>query len=232
MEDYLGLAINPLKCLRTIFAYLKYGVIKDDCFKEITQFCFNPPVKQIGFRDNLADEVLYLIGVITLKICQNPKKTIRFIQVLDKHYRNITDISNGYNFLFKVIMLNEYLCIGKKEEAVKIYYSLQNCFDGDKNQVTPFMETLFNTARIMISNYCEQYPYMATDARVIDLIVDKMDANLFKVYVQALLLKDSERKVDSPVYKQMLYDYKKTIRQNQLYPQLFLENELFFESQF
>jgi hypothetical protein len=225
-EDYVGFPINPLNCFKAIYSYFKYSIIKNDYFEEITQFCFNPPIKKSGFRDSSANDLLYLIGIITLKICQNPKKTIRFINIVDKHYRPITDIHNGYNFLLKVVMIDEYLTIGKIEEAIKIYNSLQDDFYKYKNHMTPFMESLFNTARIIVSNSCEQYASILTDVRVVNVILDKLDNKLFKIYVLALLLKNENSNIDSTIYKQILYDYKKIIRQNQLNPGLFLENEV------
>jgi hypothetical protein len=225
-KDYIAFPINPLKCFKAIYSYFKYGVIKDDCFDDITQFCFNPPVKRSGFRDSSANDLLYFIGVITLKICQNPKKTIRFINVVNKYYRPITEIPNGYNILFKVIMINEYVAIGDIDEAIKIYDSLQYTFYKYKNHITPFIESLFNTARVIVGNSCEQYASILTDISVINAIIDKLDNKLFKIYVLALHLKNENSNGYSIIYKQILYDYKKIIRQNQLVPWLFLENQI------
>ncbi|SDR88602.1 hypothetical protein SAMN05216490_0130 [Mucilaginibacter mallensis] len=225
-EDYIGLPINPLSCFKAIYSYFKYGVIKNDCFDDITQFCFNPPIKRSGFRDRPANDVLYFIGVITLKICQNPKKTIRFINAVNKHYRPITESPTAYNILFKVIMINEYIIMRDIEEAAKIYNSIQDTFYRCKNHITPFMESLFNTAKVIVSSSCEQYASILTDIRVINVIVDKLDNKLFKIYVLALHLKDENSNVYSTLYKQILYDYKKMIRQNQLSLCLFLGNQV------
>jgi hypothetical protein len=215
-EDYLEFPINPLTCLKGIYGYLKYGIIDRDCFKEITQFSFNSPTRRSGFRDSPTNDLLYFIGVITVKICQNPKKTLRFINVVNSQYRTFTDIPNGYNFLFKVVMMDEYLTIGKVEDGVKIYNSLQEIFNNNRKYITPFMESVFSVARVIISIYCEQYAYMLTDIRIVNAITDKVDNKLFKIYALSLLLKNKHSGFHSPISKQVSYDYKKIIRTAEL----------------
>ncbi|WP_184544674.1 hypothetical protein [Mucilaginibacter sp. FT3.2] len=220
-EDYMAFSINPLSSLRTIYAYFKHGIIKKDCFEELTRFCFNPPVEVAHFDDNGTHDVLFAIGIIALKICQNPKKTIRFIQVVNKHYKAITDMPTGYNFLFKVILMNEYLAIGKTSEAVRIHHLLKYNENSDREQITPFMQSLYNAARVITGSYDKEY----CNLRTINLI-GGAEGHLFKLYVQAQLLQRTQSDVYNPFYKQLNYDYRRTIRQNQLSAQLFLKNSL------
>jgi len=223
-EDYLVFPINPLKCLNAIYHYFKYGIIKNDIFLELTRFYINPGTEEAGLIDCAANDLIYLFGAYTLKICNNPAKTIRYINVLNKHYKPVTDSPTVYNTFLKRILIEEYFVTGKIEEGMASYNSLNQSYQHEKSAFTPFMKSTFNGIKIIVGFYINEYSCMLNAVNGLNLVYDEFGYKLSKLFVLTFLLKN-QSVLDSSdsIYKQLKYDYTKTIRESGLSAHTFIK---------
>jgi hypothetical protein len=222
--SYYEFAINPLKCLNTLYQYLKYGIINKEFFKELTRFYFRPPQRLEG---NTSNDLIFLLSAHTLKICNEPLKTLRFVAVLEKHYRPVTGATCVYNFFLKLIKTEEYLTLGMVKKAIILYFELDEAYKKEEAAFTPLMTTLLNGIKIMVSFNNRQLTLTNDSVEEwANAIVNEMDYKLLKVYMLAFLLRNQYALKNPPerVYKHISYIFLKTMSESGLRADIFLKH--------
>jgi hypothetical protein len=118
---YAALPIHPLNCLETIFAYLKYGVLKKEALRQITAYCFNPPTRVAGTPEA---QLLFLLALHTLKLGAHPAKQLRLIKVLEQRMSENIHPESGFYFLVRLLKAEAYLEAGQVEKSHRLYLEL------------------------------------------------------------------------------------------------------------
>jgi hypothetical protein len=143
--DTLNFCINPAECIDVIYHYLKYGIVKKDGLKTLTHLCFEPPIKDTELRNCALNDMLYLLGMYTISIANNPKKTLRFINTIKKSYKDddVVGQNTAYGFFAKMIIADCYFRIGDHRMVTALYYTVLNGSQKQENALPPFMRSLF-----------------------------------------------------------------------------------------
>jgi hypothetical protein len=219
--------INPLKCLNTLFQYLKYGIINKEFFRELTRFYFRPP---LHLEANTSNDLLFLLSAHTLKICNQPLKTLRFVKALEKHYRLVNSTTCVYNFFLKLIKTEEFLALGQVKKAIVLYFELDEAYKKEAESFTPLMVALMNGIKIMVSFNNRQLS-LTNDSieEWANVIINEMDYKLLKVYMLAYLLRNQYAMKNPPerVYKHISYIFLKTMSESGLRADIFLKQNSF-----
>jgi hypothetical protein len=225
--SYYEFSVNPLKCINTIYQYLKYGIINKEFFKELTRFYFRPPLQLEG---SAANDLVFLLAAHTLRICNEPLKTLRFIAVLEKYYRPVTNAACVYNFFLNRIKTEEYLALGQIKKAMSLYFELDEAYRQTEEAFTPLMITSYNCIKIIVSFNNRQLSLTDdTFEEWANLIINEMDYKLLKVYMLAFLLRN-QHAVKHPserVYKHINYMFLKTMSESGLRADIFLKQNSF-----
>ena len=165
-EHYHKFAINPLNCLETILGYLKYGTVKKDVFNELTRFYFNPPVDGNYFEDSISNDMIYLLSVNTLLLFNKPIKILRFINVLDKHYKKTElKINYSYSYFINIVLADSYCNFNRIDELLKIYKPIEKAYKQCPDTFTPYMKTVFYSLRIKLNIRLDKYKFIVEDMR-------------------------------------------------------------------
>ena len=212
-EDYNRFAINPLHCLDTLYTYLKSGVVKKDVFKELTQFYFNPPVEGNYFDNNVSNDVMYLLAAHTLLLTQNPKKVMRFINVLDKHYKkNDLSTAEGYNYIMQILIADCHFKFGENKEIADIYNSLSASYKNDKSAFTDYMKSSYYALRIKVNSLFRNYKHIIEDTISHSQVGGQYKFS--RLYVLSIILNNPEVVNLYPKFcKQCEYDYARLLRE-------------------
>ena len=143
--DTMNFCINPAECIDTIYHYLKYGIIKKEALKTLTHLCFEPPISDTELNNCAQNDMLYLLGMYTISIANNPKKTIRFINTIKKTYKDDDAVgqNTAYGFFVKMIVADCYFRLGDHRMVTALYYTVLNANQKQVNALSPFMESLF-----------------------------------------------------------------------------------------
>lgn len=201
-DPFLEYPINPLYCLETIYYYLKFGTVKVEALRMLTKFYFNPQMSGSiprGFK-----EILYLLGLYTLQICNNNLKSMRYVRVLNKIYPSG---SSGYQFLLKAMSAETLINLDEKDEALELYQELTKQYRIAPNNFTSFMKVSYYSLRVKIENLdtCPK-------SEQINALVQFCDDSLYKltkVRSLAFFLNYPSVK-DEPIYDKFYRDIIKT----------------------
>lgn len=219
--------VNPLKCLNALFQYLKYGIINKEFFKELTRFYFRPP---LHIEVNTSNDLLFLLSAHTLKICNEPLKTLRFITALEKYYKPVTNTNCVYCIFLKLIRTEEHLALGLVKKAIVLYFELDEAYKKEEDAFTPLMVALMNGIKIMVSFNNRQLS-LTNDSieEWANVIINEMDYKLLKVYMLAFLLRNQYIMKNPPerVYKHISYIFLKTMSESGLRADIFLKQNSF-----
>jgi hypothetical protein len=187
MQD---LSINPVSCIETIYYYLKYGIVKQEAFIELTKFYFNLPYdKNIGDR-NSTNDTIYLLAIYTLSICTNANKIIRFMNAVRKVYKKDASINEGYYFMIRTMRAEANFMLGKIDEALVINDELSALYNDQKKIYTSFMTASFLLLKVKIF-LAEQKPEELHNAmEQLIQICDQCDFKLLKAQALAFIIKN------------------------------------------
>lgn len=223
--EYESFVINPLSCLDAIYYHLKYGIIKTEILREITKLYFN--------ADNIAtlsktasNDILYLLGLHTLQLCNNPKKMLRFINFLKKNYKvdTLEESTIQYGFFMNTMAANGYFELGEADKVTDIYYSISATYKKRDDLLTPYMKILFHSLKAKMLINTSKESQVVSEMKTINDISAKYGYKFSKIHVSALILKSLTLNSNSVFYKQVNYDYNKVIRESGLNAKLFLQN--------
>ncbi len=176
--------INPLLCLEAIYYYLRFGIIQKEPLAQLTGFYFNPELQTRKSNPAAFNEILHMIGLYTLSICNNEKKTMRFILALKKIYPSGTIC---YNFLFRILKAEIYLSLGKKKDATRILQHLGPYYDQEESSLTGFLKISYQALKTELENL-----HSKPDVEQINALIrfcDEEQCNLIKLRSLAFLLK-------------------------------------------
>jgi hypothetical protein len=223
--DTLYFAINPVDCLDAIYHYLKYGIAKKECLAGLTHLCFAPPKSEHELKDTAGNDMLYILGMYTMFICNNPKKASRLINVIKSVYKSdeLGNKNTAYGFFVKVIMSDIYFRLGDVRMVTALYYTLSNLSERNGNAFTPFMETILDCLRIKF--------LLADNQTVVDAVKDlKADVETsgsklsLLVTLVGLLKNEKATSNQSDFYVQIYQDYKKLLYQQNVNSGLYNSN--------
>ena len=226
-EDLQSLAINPLSCIETAFYFLKYGIVKKEAFIELTRFYFNPPTNGDGLEKNNTNDILYLLAVHTLVICNNPVKLLRFTNSLDKVYPNNATSLQGYKFLLKLITTETNLQANKKTDGLSEYAETLLSYEREKDSYTPFMKASFYLLKVKMCLYENNEAELQQTMKSLVGLADQSGFKLIKVYALVFLLSNKEQLHMSPGhFKQTYYEFIKIVRESGFRAESFINNDL------
>ena len=212
--DTMYFNINPSECIDTIYHYLKYGIIKKDALTTLTHLCFSPPTGTQELKNCAQNDMLYLLGMYTMSIANNPKKTLRFINTIRSTYKNddLNGQNTAYDFFVKMIMTDTYFRMGDHRMVTALYYTVLNSNQKQGNSLSPFMESLFysvNIKYLLITN--------SPIVKEIELIKASTEISGSKlawlVALAAILKKEESTNTNTRLYIQAYNDYKKVTYQ-------------------
>ncbi|MFD2871521.1 hypothetical protein ACFS5N_03505 [Mucilaginibacter ximonensis] len=222
--------VNPLNCLDAIYYHLKYGIIKTEAITDLTKLYFNAAGNLLELKKSASNDILFLLGLHTLLLSNNPLKILRFIQFLNRNYRS--DVSNNhvreYFFFIKTLEANSYFELGELAKVSNIYHDLSASYKKNNNLLTPYMKMLFHSLKIktLINNTLKDNQ-IAGEIKQINNIAHQFGYKLSKMYVFSVLLKSPTLQTSSPeLYKQISDDFNKITRESGLNPKLFLQHSI------
>lgn len=221
--------INPLNCLDAIYYHLKYGIIKTEAMTDLTRLLFNATGHLPDFKKSAANDMLFLLGLHTLLLSNNPHKTLRFIKFMDRNYRSDTsyDYASQYGFFAKIIEANSYFELGELAKVSSIYNDISSAHKKGNNVFTPYMKMLFHSLKIKALINTSKDNQIANELKQVNNIAGQFGYKLSNMYVLSILLKSPTLQNSSPeLYKQISYDFNKIMRENNLNPKLFLQNSI------
>jgi hypothetical protein len=223
-NDYISFPLNPLNCIDCIYYYLKYGIIKKEFLAEITKFYFNP-LSNGNFNDNAANDIVFILAAYTTAICENPRKGLRFINALNKHYKTGNDVLTGYGFFLKIITADRYILLGEIDKAIEIHDELAQIYDGDENSHTPIMKVLHHVLKVKINLFTNKIQDVINQMKYIAGTADKAGYNLTRIYILTFLLRNNHLLEDYVQFeKQLHYDFLKILRECNIKPEIFLQH--------
>ncbi|WP_121808859.1 NACHT domain-containing protein [Mucilaginibacter kameinonensis] len=225
--SYYEFSVNPLKCINTIYQFLKYGIVNKEFFKELTRFYFQPP---LHLEQSGSNDLVLLLATHTLRICNKPLKTLRFIAMLEKYYRPVSNTMCVYCFFLKRIKTEEYLALGQTKKAMELYFELDDVYRHADGAFTPLMITSFNCLKIIVDfNYRQLSLTDDTLEEWVNLIINEMEYKLSRVYMFAFLLRNQHLIKHPPerVYKHINYMFLKTMSESGLRADIFLKQNSF-----
>jgi len=212
--DILYFNINPSECIDTIYHYLKYGIIKKEALTTLTHLCFSPPAGTQELKNCAQNDMLYLLGMYTMSIANNPKKTLRFINTIKNTYKNddLSGQNTAYDFFVKMIMTDTYFRLGDHHIVTALYYTVLNSNQKQGNSLSPFMESLFYSVNVKY--------LLITDGPIvkeIELLKASTEISGSKlawlVALAAVLKKEESANTNNRLYIQAYNDYKKVTYQ-------------------
>lgn len=225
--NYYEFSVDPLKCINAIFQYFKYGIIDKEFFKEITRFYFRPPLQ---LERSVSNDLIFLLAAHTLRLCNEPLKTLRFVAALEKYYSPVNNAACVYNFFLKRIKTEEYLALGQIKKAMSLYFELDEAYSQAAEAFTPFMIASFNCIKIIVS--CNNRQLSLADDTLeewANLIINEMDYKLSRVYMFAFLLRNQHaiKHSSERVYKHINYMFLKMMSESGLRADIFLKQNSF-----
>jgi hypothetical protein len=212
-EDYNKFSVNPLHCIDALYSYFKHGIIKTEVFTELTHFYFNPPHEGNYFEDNASNDMLYLLGAHTLLLTKNPVKTLRYINVLNKHYKTICFETNyGYSFFLNIVTADCYFRLGKTAQLVETYSVYSASYKQNAGAFTDYMKNLFYALRVKTNISLNKYTHIIEDIKSHSHL--SQEHKLSKIFLLFIIL-NTPQIVDlyPQFYKQCHYKHTKLLRE-------------------
>jgi hypothetical protein len=206
--------INPLKCIDTVFHYLKYGIIKKEAFVEITKFCFNPPGQGEWFNDHIANDIMFTLAAFTVQFSRSPGKQLRFINTLRYNYKNFSKYAAEYTFFLNIVTADACFMRNDKNGFVACYRSIARLSNHQDHAFTPFMQALLHAYKIEMALIDNHYEQIVMEYKQFDDIAHSHKYKLVKLYIVTLLLKKSDITAMmeyAQFYKQLHYEHTRLI---------------------
>ncbi|GGH15798.1 hypothetical protein [Mucilaginibacter phyllosphaerae] len=212
-EEYNRFAINPLKCLDTLYAFFKYGEFKKEVFAEITHFYFNPPKEGNYFEDNASNDMIYLLGAYTSLIAQAPLKTLRYINILEKNYKKINlQKIDSYTYFLGVVMGNCYFRLGQIQKTEELYAAFNTVYKRNNDSFTNYMKNMFYALRLKTNLLLKKYAHIIEDTTSHMQVAG--ENRLSKLFMLAIIINNKDiEEVYPQFHKQCLYEHGKLLRE-------------------
>nr|WP_157536434.1 hypothetical protein [Mucilaginibacter sp. L294] len=212
-EDYNKFSVNPLHCIDTLYSYFKHGIIKKEAFVELTRFYFNPPCEGNYLENNAANDMLYLLGTYTMLLTKNPIKTLRYINVLERHYKKRDFGTNdSYGFFLDMAAADCYFRLGKTDRLAEIYTAYSALYKQDASAFTDYMKNLFYALRVKTNISLHKHTHTIEDIKSHAQIAH--EHKLSKIFLLLIVLNTPEiANLYPQFYKQCHYEHTKLFRE-------------------
>lgn len=224
--EFEAFAVNPLNCLDAIYYHLKYGIIKSEAMANLTILYFDTTIETTNLKKSAANDMLFLLGLHTLLLSNNPRKLLRFIRFLDKNYHpEISDnYASQYDFFVKTVEANAYFELGEMDKVSEIYYLISSTYKKYNNLLTNYMKVVFHSLKIKLMVNTVKENQIAAEMKNINNIAAQFGYKFSRLYIISVLLKSPTLQNSAPeLYKQANYDFNKIIRECGLNSKLFLQ---------
>ncbi|MGF7078381.1 hypothetical protein [Mucilaginibacter sp. UYCu711] len=223
--EYESFGVNPLNCLDAIYYHLKYGIIKTEVLADLTKLYFNADHVST-LKKSAANDMLYLLGLYTLLLSNNPKKTLRFINFLRNNYH--TDILeehiSQYGFFINTLAATSYFELGEHDKVAEIYALISAAYKKSDDLLTPYMRIYFHSLKINTFINTSKENLIPGEMKNVNNITTKYGYKFSKLYISSIILKSMTLQNLAPeFYKQVNYDFNKIIRDCRLNAKLFLQ---------
>ncbi len=222
--DYKYFAVNPLECIDSIYNYLKYGIIKKEALVSLTKLYFFPPKNTDLLTSKASNDLFFSLGMGTLLLCDNPKKIIRFINFLKKHYKNnlLEKHNSQYGFFVKIFLGIAYYNSGKGTELLAVYNLLDSAYNKKNNLLSPYMKSLFYDLKFKVLLYTNKENLIQNEMEDFYNTIEDSGSMISKVAFLRLILENVAFQSSSPdFYKQIKHDLDDTISKTGVYPKIF-----------
>lgn len=210
--EYDEFVINPLHCLTAIYNYYKHGIIDKILLTNLTRLLFNSAYR---FRAaaSAENDLMYILATYTLKLSQNPAKSLRFMHMLTAQYQPVTNEITFYNIMMNRLMIEDNMAIGKIEQGLAIFNNLTHIYNQNKAVFTPFMISSYKCAKILVSFFGVTDNAISDAVSTVKMITADYEYPNIKLYVLAFLFR-YQRVLDpaNEAFNQLRYDYAKVIR--------------------
>ncbi|WP_184550866.1 hypothetical protein [Mucilaginibacter sp. FT3.2] len=204
--------VNPLKCINTIFHYLKYGIIKKDAFVEISKFCFNPPGRGEWFNDSITNDITFMLATLTCLLMHNQRKQLRFIDILRHNYKDFSKYYAEYSFFLNIAAADAFFMRNDKGSFIACYRAIARTSNQHDQAYTPFMQALLHGYKIKMAMLDNNYDQVMMEYKYFDSIAHPHKFRLIKFHIVSLLLKKSlltSVMEHAQFYKQLHYEHTK-----------------------
>ncbi|AMR30559.1 hypothetical protein A0256_03530 [Mucilaginibacter sp. PAMC 26640] len=210
VADYYSFPIDPLNCLDAIFHYFKFGFIKREALVELTKTAFamgqsaNAPFKKCAIND-----LLFILGIYTLWLADNPKKVIRFAKSIDRVYHN-ENLATGSNFAFftSILKADAYFKLENKSQVKSWYDSICRVYESGDGSMTPYMKALFFSLKIKLFINKNTSNSILNDLKSVNTVAEDCGNKFSRVYILMILLKNDTFLSENPSFKKQAgYDY-------------------------
>jgi hypothetical protein len=225
ITDYQSFPVNPLLCLETLYNYLKHGIVEKSALVELTKLTFNGPEPGSDLTDCASNDMLFLLGIGTFFIADNPKKLIRFIDMVKRSYKNddVVNTQSQYGFFIKCMTGDTYYKLGEHETVKEIYQSISNSYNAHEDLLTPFMQTLFHCLKVKTIIDTDLEDNVIGEMKCIEAIAERSGGKLNNLYTLSLLLHKGNFMEKHPSFKkQANYSYMKLVSNGGLSADTFL----------
>ena len=225
-HNYQHFVVNPLDCLETLYHYLKYGTIKPELLHDLTKLSFNPPTDSARLKHTSSNDLLFLLAVYTLRLSNNPKKSLRFINFLSKIYRDhlVEDKTNQYRFFIKIAKADAYFKLGDTEAVLGIYRLISSTYRKRDNLLTPYMKTLFYSLKIKALLNTSRENSIPDEIKILFEIAGESGDKISKLVVSTMILNESLSNMFPEFYRQVKHSFYKTLNETGLHPDAFTNN--------
>ncbi len=222
-------AVNPLTCLDALYHFFKYGIVLKEPLKELTGFYFQPDADQYNVKDSAANDLIHLLEMYTMLLADNPAKTLRCINAVQKVYlkTNTKSRVSTYNFFVNVLLLDVFYQLNNKQKFTGTYNLLMDEYAHNNNSITPLMEIFMQC--VVLKYKCILYggDDILHELKCINLIADKWGIKINKLVTLMRISHDDDFLTAHPAAKKQLnYDLMKMVNKAGLYKEAFISEQL------
>jgi hypothetical protein len=210
VNEYNAFPVDPHSCLDAIFHYFKFGFIKRDTMAELTKTSFTMSnCVDAYFKKCASNDILFLLGIYTLWLADNPKKVLRFINVIERIYHDDGKVSaSNYNFFIMLLKADAHFKLNNKIAVKTLYDSVCRAYDKTEGRLTPFMKALFFSLKIKLFINKNTSNSILNELKSVNTVAEDTGNKFSRVYILTLLLKNEEFLSENPSFKKQAgYDY-------------------------
>ena len=220
-------AVNPLTCLNALYHFFKYGIVLKEALEELTEFYFQPDNDRYNLKYCAANDLIYLLGMYTMLLADNPAKTLRCINVIQKVNlkTNTNTRISTYSFFVNVLLLDVFYQLNSKQKFTDIYNLLMGEYVDNNKPITPLMEIFMQC--VVLKYKCILYDGddILHELKCINLIADKWGIKINKLVTLMRITHDDNFLTAHPsAKKQLNYDLMKMVNKAGLYKEAFISD--------
>lgn len=193
LAGFYTFPIDPLTCVDAIFHYFKFGFVKRDALQELTKAMFAlTTAKQMQINGSAINDMVFLLGIYTLWLTDNPKKVLRCITTIERTYGAHHDgKKTPYKFFLELLKSDAYFKIDNTAKVKEIYNHITSAYSQHEGCFTPFMKALYLSLKIKMFLNEQPEHSLLNELKNVNAITEDSGNKFSKVYILMLLLKNS-----------------------------------------